>query len=154
MLLSEKNKSSLLVADHQYHESKNARALPVVLLGTAKEEWWVEWNCPRKLTGSGTTLRYGLVGGHVSLWRWVLRSHMCSNHSQCSLPVACTRQNFQLPLWYHICLHAATVTRHDGNGLNPSELLAIQWNVFLYESHYCHTHRDPNRKKKKTYHFS
>lgn len=38
MFLSEKNKSSLLVADHQYHESKNARALPVVLLGTAKEE--------------------------------------------------------------------------------------------------------------------
>lgn len=38
MLLSEKNKSSLLVADHQYHESKNARALPVVLLGTANEE--------------------------------------------------------------------------------------------------------------------
>lgn len=38
MLLSEKNKSSWLVADHQYHEEKNARALPVVLLGTAKEE--------------------------------------------------------------------------------------------------------------------
>jgi hypothetical protein len=94
-------------------------------------------NSPHRLIRNGTTRKYGLVAGSVSLgmgWRgWCLG---CSIQAQYhSLPPACCpgsrTLSYLLDTMLSTCHHASY---HDDNGQNFWTVSQSQLNVFLYES--------------------